>query len=126
MSSQPTLLPTQACNLQRFCLAREPEFFKDTVFLVDRLHYPGHSHCSCAYDMDMFAEYDDLNSQICEQGNALYRSKSVQLSAMRQDTFLFHMRHYEFMRQVRQEFERRVVRLKDSEFDLTAALRLAQ
>ena len=31
-----------ACGLDTYVRNRDPGFFKDTIFLVDRLHYKGH------------------------------------------------------------------------------------
>jgi hypothetical protein len=38
-----------ACQLAPYCLAREPEFFQDTLFVVDEMHANGHSQCSQAF-----------------------------------------------------------------------------
>lgn len=35
-----------ACNLMEFCLNREPYYFKDTIFLVDRVHWDNHVNCT--------------------------------------------------------------------------------
>ena len=32
-----------ACNLHNYCLNRDPLFFMDTWFLVDRLHWSNHT-----------------------------------------------------------------------------------
>lgn len=37
------------CNVHRYALHREPNFFKSTQFLVDHLHFAGHKNCSLAY-----------------------------------------------------------------------------
>ena len=37
-----------ACQLSDYAMAREPEFFKDTLFVVDEMHAKGHSSCSQA------------------------------------------------------------------------------
>lgn len=37
------------CNVHRYALHREPTFFKHTQFLIDKLHFAGHTNCSAAY-----------------------------------------------------------------------------
>jgi hypothetical protein len=37
-----------ACQLAPYCLAREPQFFQDTLFVVDQMHATGHNFCSQA------------------------------------------------------------------------------
>ncbi len=37
-----------ACQLSDYAMSREPEFFKDTLFVVDEMHANGHSACSQA------------------------------------------------------------------------------
>lgn len=37
-----------ACQLAPYCRNREPEFFKDTLFVIDEMHAKGHSNCSQA------------------------------------------------------------------------------
>jgi hypothetical protein len=39
-----------ACNLHTAVLNRCPVHFKDTDFVVDKMHYKGHKNCSAAYD----------------------------------------------------------------------------
>ena len=31
-----------ACNLHSYCLNRDPDYFRETVFLVDRFHWKNH------------------------------------------------------------------------------------
>ena len=37
-----------ACQLRPYCMAHEPEFFKDILFVIDEMHANGHVHCSQA------------------------------------------------------------------------------
>lgn len=37
-----------ACQLGAYSMSREPEFFKDTCFVIDEMHAKGHSSCSQA------------------------------------------------------------------------------
>jgi hypothetical protein len=91
------LVYDNACNAEAYCLNREPEYFKDTLFLVDKashwgwrwavgsrtvswrpcapttplahpqLHMKGHTACSKAYNIALYPEYVGLNSQLAEQ-----------------------------------------------------------
>ncbi len=38
-----------ACSLHRYCLARNPSFFKDCRFYLDRFHEMNHTACSWSY-----------------------------------------------------------------------------
>ena len=35
-----------ACNLMMYCLRREPVFFKNSIFLIDRFHFDNHVNCT--------------------------------------------------------------------------------
>ncbi|XP_065064713.1 uncharacterized protein LOC135690945 [Rhopilema esculentum] len=52
-----------ACNLHEYCLNRQPSFFQETRFLVDRLHWKNHSGCSEGYNMDRYLDLKGINSQ---------------------------------------------------------------
>lgn len=43
-----------ACNLAVHCLMREPRFYADTAFIVDRMHYKSHRNCPRIYDADQY------------------------------------------------------------------------
>jgi hypothetical protein len=62
-----------ACQLGPYCRTREPEFFSDTVFLIDNFHSQGHSKCSKAFFISTYAESQPLlarvNSSAAECGN---------------------------------------------------------
>ncbi|XP_070550589.1 uncharacterized protein [Ptychodera flava] len=82
-----------ACKLHQYCLNREPAFFKNTMFLVDRLHWCNHTGCSSGYNMKTYRdnkEIVELNSQICEQMNASISRIKSQLAYMLPDNFVFH------------------------------------
>ena len=38
-----TIVYDNCCNLHNYCLNREPDFFKETKFLVDRFHWSNHT-----------------------------------------------------------------------------------
>ncbi|XP_050406170.1 uncharacterized protein LOC126827514 isoform X2 [Patella vulgata] len=83
-----------ACALHSYCLNREPEFFKETIFLVDRLHWDNHSGCSCGYRLNLYPELKNLNSQINEQANAGLKRIKDQVSYMTAQNFMNHSSFY--------------------------------
>jgi len=78
-------------NCDQF-LHREPSFFKDTMFLVDRMHMRGHTGCCKGYDMDSYQALDirTINSQVNEQENAGLARVKGQLAYMLPSNFMFH------------------------------------
>ncbi|EJD54899.1 hypothetical protein AURDEDRAFT_51245 [Auricularia subglabra TFB-10046 SS5] len=63
-----------ACALAPYCMTREPEFFEDTVFLIDEFHGGGHTRCSPACFIRNYREFNSdlqhINSSAAECGNA--------------------------------------------------------
>ena len=55
-----------ACGLHQYCLNREPVFFQNTSFYVDRFHWRGHVGCPSGYCLDQYNTLDtkSLNSQV--------------------------------------------------------------
>ena len=65
-----------ACQLMEYCITREPEFFKNTLFVVDRLHIHNHTKCSEAFDMRTYqrtgsSEFFNFEDNAAETGNCL-------------------------------------------------------
>ena len=62
-----------ACQLAQYCRNREPEFFKDTLFVVDEMHSNGHSSCSQACFLSNYMQTDPellkVNSSAAECSN---------------------------------------------------------
>ena len=86
-----------ACKLHQYCLLREPAFFKDTLFLVDRFHWKGHIACSMGYNLCVYlanSQLKKLNSQVNEQGNAGVKKLKGHLSYMTFENFKFHVALY--------------------------------
>lgn len=78
-------------------LNREPGFFRETIFLVDRMHWHGHRNCSRGYSIDSYRGRLDLlkiNTQVNEQQNAGLARIKAQLSYMLPDNFMFHAALY--------------------------------
>ena len=68
-----------ACHASEFCLNREPTFFKNSRFLIDKFHFINHKACSRTFDSRLYPETSRLNSQVCEQFNRVL--KKIALSA---------------------------------------------
>ena len=77
-----------ACGLQPYCMNRDPEFFQDTVFQVDRLHSKNHS-CGRSYHIKNNQYFKDLNSQANEQFNAKLKKVHRQLALVHEPGQLF-------------------------------------
>jgi len=103
------------CNLHRYCLRREPNFFSQTWFLIDRLHQRGHIACHEGYNMDVYPEDEvvvprwaadgivmpeitlgKFNSQAAEQCNAKLDQISTQVAYMSQANFMAVVKYYLF------------------------------
>ena len=92
-----------ACKLHQYALLREPEFFKNTLFLVDKFHWKGHTACSLGYNLSLYESHDLLkriNSQINEQGNAGVQKLKGHLSYMTFGNFKFHVKLYYAIRNI--------------------------
>lgn len=63
-----------ACQLGPYCMSREPEFFKDTLFVVDEMHANGHSNCSQACFVSNYMQVRpslmSINTSAAECSNA--------------------------------------------------------
>lgn len=77
-----------ACALGPYCMLREPEYWKDTRFVIDWFHGYGHVACSPACFITSYVEYDvqlrEANSSAGECGNAGVRRIRRPLSYMSQ------------------------------------------
>ena len=62
-----------ACALGPYCLTREPNFFADTLFVVDDFHAKGHTKCSAASFLKTYSAIDPrligINSSAAECRN---------------------------------------------------------
>lgn len=55
-----------ACNLAKYCMVREPIFFRHTRFVVDRFHQFSHKHCAPCFDADNYSFLHNVNTQLVE------------------------------------------------------------
>ncbi len=81
-----------ACALQDYCLNREPGFFRDTRFVVDRFHWFNHQACARSYNADLYADVAFLNTQIAEQCNSALAKIKASVGQMTQAHFMFTVR----------------------------------
>ena len=82
-----------SCHLHNFALKREPTRFKNTRFMIDRLHYRNHK-CTRGYSMDSYVSDDKIkntNSQANEQVNSLLRRLSTPVGGMSSDNAKHHV-----------------------------------
>ena len=54
-----------ACNLSKYCLAREYAFFRDIFIIIDKFHAPLHKSCSPVYHPKFFPEMKHTNTEVC-------------------------------------------------------------
>ena len=87
-----------ACNFHLFVMFREPDFYRDMVPTLDRLHESCHNKCSPVYAPDLYLQLRGRNTQIAEQKNSTYVQKRASLFAMGHFMFLFHLRFYTWRR----------------------------
>lgn len=83
-----------ACALGPYCMTREPDFFADTRFLIDKFHAKGHSKCSRAaflqnYD-DVIPELARVNSSAGECGNGGLKRIRKSASYMGQERVIIY------------------------------------
>ncbi|XP_069109578.1 uncharacterized protein [Argopecten irradians] len=76
-----------ACGLHNYCLNREPYHFRNTWFLVDRLHYRSHKLCSRGYKLADYPQFVKVNSQAVEQSNAAIAKLRTSLTYMNHSHF---------------------------------------
>ncbi|KAJ3567812.1 hypothetical protein NP233_g6119 [Leucocoprinus birnbaumii] len=64
-----------SCALGPYCLLREPDFFADTLFIIDNFHARDHTKCANACFASTYAKLDpelsEINTSAAECGNSL-------------------------------------------------------
>lgn len=85
-----------ACSLGPYCMAREPEFFADTQFLIDDFHAMGHTKCSEAAFLKTYAETNPylarINPSAAECGNGGLGRIRKSVSYMGQERAIIYTR----------------------------------
>ncbi|ORY30478.1 hypothetical protein BCR33DRAFT_841783 [Rhizoclosmatium globosum] len=77
-----------ACGLASYCFAREPVFFKDTLFLVDKFHASNHKACTASSKMSAYLKdraIGETNSNVAEHLNSGLRKLNTSISGMAED-----------------------------------------
>lgn len=86
-----------ACALQPYCMTREPEFFKNTRFLIDIFHSSEHKcseACFLATYCDQNPDLLAINSSAGECGNSGIAKIRKAVSYMAQDRAAMYIRVY--------------------------------
>lgn len=83
-----------ACQLGPYCMTREPEFFKDTLFVIDEMHAKGHTNCSQACYISNYMQVQptigSINSSAAECSNSGLKRIRKSVSYMDQNhAFMF-------------------------------------
>jgi hypothetical protein len=60
VSAPKIVIYDNACSLHNYVLNRDPVFFKDTVFVVDRLHWKNHSGNCFLFGITLYSVRKDL------------------------------------------------------------------
>ncbi|KAH9478296.1 hypothetical protein JR316_0008749 [Psilocybe cubensis] len=84
-----------ACALQPYCMLREPDFFKDTLFAIDIFHSSEHKCGEACFLSSYCAENPNLlrlNSSAAECGNSGISKIRKAVSYMSQDRAVMYMR----------------------------------
>ncbi|KAF0701831.1 hypothetical protein AaE_016303 [Aphanomyces astaci] len=83
-----------ACNIQNYCMLREPWIFRNIWFLVDRLHYSNHKNCSSGYCIDNFPQLEKISSVLAEVYNSQLSSIVGSCGYMAKGNFMLYTKHY--------------------------------
>lgn len=93
-----TIVYDNCCNLHSYCLNRDPVFFKETKFVVDRFHWKNHTGCCVAYNISKYPKFQSVNSQVNEQQNSTIKRLRLQLSYMGPENFMRHCKFFLWFR----------------------------
>ena len=90
--SAPAIIVSDlACQLERYCMNREPKKFRNTLFLNDEIHAQGHK-CGPLYNVsyykDSLASLYFLNDPSIEQTNRICKNLKTSTMYMRLSTFM--------------------------------------
>ncbi|KAE8185355.1 hypothetical protein CF328_g7571 [Tilletia controversa] len=87
-----------ACQLAPYCLRREAEFFKDTLFVIDQMHQHGHSKCTLSSFLSSYMATDPslrhLNSSAAECGNSALSRIKKSVSYSGQEHAVLLIKHF--------------------------------
>ncbi|KAF8881979.1 hypothetical protein BD779DRAFT_1397130, partial [Infundibulicybe gibba] len=87
-----------ACALGPYCMTREPEFFANTLFLIDDFHSKDHTKCSEAAFLKTYCSIDPrllaINSSAGECGNSGIARIRKSVSYMSQDRAVLYTKTF--------------------------------
>ena len=82
-----------ACQLNEYCLNREPNFFLDTQFWHDLFHSIGHI-CGFNFRSGRVLGLEGINTEICEQVNSFLQSIKYTSSHLTQEHFMLFVQFF--------------------------------
>ena len=82
-----------ACQLNEYCMNREPEFFLNTQFWHDLFHSIGHI-CGFNFRSGRVIGLEGVNTEICEQVNSFLQSIKYTASHLTQEHFMFFVQFF--------------------------------
>ena len=83
-----------SCQLEEYCLNREPKFWRESRFHHDIFH--GFSHqCGIVYNSKRIPSLQKgINSEICEQFNSFLQKMKYSARSMNKSHFLFFLQFF--------------------------------
>jgi hypothetical protein len=79
-----------ACQLGPYCMFREPEFFKNTLFAVDEMHANGHTQCSQAC---FVSNYMQVRSSLMTVNSSAAECSNKGLNLIRKSVSYMSQKH---------------------------------
>ena len=76
------------CNLMEYCFNRQPDVFKDTIFLSDGFHWKNHVNCGVYFNSSVYASISDVCSVTNEQKNVKIAKQKCIVIHLAYDAFL--------------------------------------
>ncbi len=90
-----------SCQLSTFCLKREPVFFQNTQFAIDRFHFThNHKGCTDGFDLRQYKRYTKLNSSLREQENRFLSRIATQIVYMRLQNAMWLVKLFHALRNI--------------------------
>lgn len=90
-----------ACHAYTSALLREPDFFMESRFCVDRFHWNDHKACSDAFNPSMYEHMAQANTSVAEQFHAKLQKIRGQTASMRLGNFMEYVRHFSYVNNVK-------------------------
>ena len=84
------------CQLNEYCLNREPGYFLSTRFWHDLFHALGHK-CGCNFKSGRVCGLEGMNTEICEQVNAFLKCIKFTASHLSQEHFAFFLQFFLYL-----------------------------